>query len=447
MKCFGLWFLLMALTAVSVAEDKSPPSATGIPACSPLGCKKTTTTAKPTTTTTAKPTTTTTVKPITTTTTAKPITTTTTAKPITTTTTAKPNTTTTAKPITTTTTAKPNTTTTAKPITTTTTAKPNTTTTAKPITTTTTAKPITTTTTAKPITTTTTAKPITTTTTAKPNTTTTAKPITTTTAKPITTTTTAKPITTTTAKPITTTTAKPITTTTAKPITTTTAKPITTTTAKPITTTVKPTTHPVPTPPTNLTVGNYSVKSRGFTCLLAQMALQIRLVSPKVNGTFIVQPHMSNASGQCAEKEVNLNISFNEGFIMFNFQKNSTRNSVYVNTLSFNLTYPFTTPEMNYNSSNSSLHLFSTRVGRSYSCRNESIAMGNGLYLDVAQNLIQAFNFTEKDKFDVSDPCPADVTDYSVAIGVGVTLLVLILIVVGAYVVGRRRQASGYQSL
>ncbi|CAL8325572.1 unnamed protein product [Lota lota] len=318
------------------------------------------------------------------------------------------------------------TTTTAKS--TTTTAK-STTTTAKS--TTTTAKP--TTTTAKP--TTTTAKP--TTTTAKP-TTTTAKP-TTTTAKP--TTTTEKP-TTTTAKP-TTTTAKP-TTTTAKP-TTTTAKP-NTTTAKP-TTTIKPTEPPKPTPPTTLTLGKYNITMNGSTCVLAEMALQIRLVSAKVNGTFIVQPNMTRTLGSCKQNTASLNISFLQGSILFIYNKNATENSAYVKNLSFILAYPFSASASKYSAHNDSLHLFAAKIGHSYSCRSESFNMGMGLYLDVTQARMQAFNFTASNEFGVSEPCPADKPTYSVAIAVGVILLVLIIIVVVAYVVGRRRRANGYQAL
>ncbi|CAL8377053.1 unnamed protein product [Boreogadus saida] len=318
-----------------------------------------------------------------------------------------------------------------------TTIQPNTTTTIQPTTTTTETAP---TTTAKP--TTTTAKPITTT--ANP-TTTTAKP-TTTTANP--TTTTAKP-TTTTAKPITTT-AKP-TTTTAKP-TTTTAKP-TTTTSKPTTTTGKPTTTvkpvpPTPTPAAHLIMGKYNITKNGSMCQLAHMALQIRLVSDKVNGTFIVQPVLTNtASSACQEKTASLKITFEQGFILFIYEKNTTGNSVYVKELSFSLFYPFGTAAVTYSQRNDSLHLFAAQVGHSYSCRNDSIYMGKGLYLDVNQDRMQAFNFTKSNEFGVSDPCPADVPTYSVAIAVGVILLVLIVVVVVAYVVGRRRRANGYQAL
>ncbi|XP_071402456.1 macrosialin [Centroberyx affinis] len=308
--------------------------------------------------------------------------------------------------------------------------------------TTTTTKPTTTATT-KPTTTATT-KPTTTATT-KPTTTATTKPTTTATTKPTTTATT-KPTTTATTKPTTTATPKP-TTTTPKP-TTTTPKP-TTTTPKPTTTTPKPTTTapPKPTPPTNLTVGNYNVTDKGGVCLMAQMAVKIRLVTAKLNGTFIVQPHLTTAEGKCEAPKANLTLTFKEGAITFMFNKNATEKAVYVNALSFNLFYPFSSGgNAFYQAKNESVHLFAAKIGHSYSCKSESLYMGNGLYLDVTQDTMQAFNVT-KSKFGLPDQCPADQPDYRVAIAVGVTLLVLIVIVVVAYLLGRRRRTDGYQTL
>ncbi|KAG7265633.1 hypothetical protein CRUP_029752 [Coryphaenoides rupestris] len=256
------------------------------------------------------------------------------------------------------------------------------------------------TTTTTPKTTTTTPKTTTTTpktTTTTPKTTTTTPKTTTTT--PQTTTTTPK---TTTTTPKTTTTTPKTTTTTPK---TTTTTPKTTTTTPKTTTTAKP---PKPTPPAALAVGKYSTKNKNnITCLLAEMALQIRLVSAK----------------------------------------NSTGNRVYLDDLNLSLFYPFITPAEKYTQENKSLHLFAARIGHAYYCRNDSIFMGNGLYLDVTQNQMQAFNFTKNNMFDVSDPCPADAPNYSVAIVVGVILLVLIIIVVVAYILGRRRRSGGYQPL
>ncbi|XP_069579330.1 macrosialin-like isoform X1 [Brachyistius frenatus] len=332
-------------------------------------------------------------------------------------------------------TAEPTTTTTPNP-TTTTTPNPTTTTTPNP-TTTTTPKPTTpnptNTTTPKPTTpnptNTTTPKP----TTPKPTNTTTPKP---TTPKP----TTPKP---TTPKPTNTTTPKP---TTPKP---TTPKPTTTTTPKPTPTTTTPP-RPGPTPSTNVTVGNYTLMAdKTVVCLMAQMALKIRLQTPKANGTFIVQPKDTQTEGRCKETTANLTLVFKEGFITFLYNKSVADNSVYVDAVSFDLSYPLSTRGSNkpYNAKNDSLHLFRAKVGHSYSCTGESIYMGNGLYLDVSQDRMQAFNLTKSNNFGFPDNCPADQPDYRVAIAVGVTLLVLVVVVVLAYLLGRRRRTNGYQTL
>ncbi|TKS92560.1 Lysosome-associated membrane glycoprotein 1 [Collichthys lucidus] len=282
----------------------------------------------------------------------------------------------------------------------------------------------------------------------KPTPTPTTKP----TAKP-----TAKPTTKPTAKPTTKPTAKPTTKPTAKPTTasttTSTTKPTTTSTTKsttkPTTTTPKTTTpSPKPTPPANVTVGSYNVTIDKKVCLLAQMGLQIRLETLKDNGTFVVQPKLTTASGECKETTAKLTLTFKEGQITFLFNKSVADNEAFVDTLSFNLDYPFGEGgNKEYSANNKSVHLFPAKIGHAYSCKNESLYMGNGLYLDVTQDRVQGFNLTKSNDFGTSDFCAADRPDYRVAIAVGVTLLVLILVVVVAYLLSRRRRTDGYQSL
>ncbi|XP_054609757.1 macrosialin-like isoform X2 [Dunckerocampus dactyliophorus] len=224
---------------------------------------------------------------------------------------------------------------------------------------------------------------------------------------------------------------------------TTTPVPSTNTTSKP--TTAPP--PPKPTPPADLSVGNYSLMKNKVVCLMAHMALQIRLMTPKANGTFVVQPNKTKAVGECQENKANLTLVFQEGFITFMFNKSTAENMVYVDALSFNLLYPFSTANGQYAASNQSMHSFAAKIGHSYSCKSESLYMGNGLYLDVKQDRMQAFNLTKSNEFGITDSCVADQPDYRVAIAVGVTLLVLILVVVVVYFLGRRRRTDGYQSL
>ncbi|XP_074480176.1 lysosome-associated membrane glycoprotein 1 isoform X2 [Sebastes fasciatus] len=262
-----------------------------------------------------------------------------------------------------------------------------------------------------------------------------------------------------TTKPPTTTksTTKPPTTTksTTKPPTTTksTTKPPTTTkstTTSPTTTKTTIPTPPQPTPgPTKDSVGNYTLMAdKTVMCVMAQMALKIRLAIPKDSGTFVVQPNITKVEGSCKGTKANLTLVFKEGFITFIFNQSIAEDRVFVDTLSFSLSYPLIKDtNMPYTASNKSLHLFEAKVAHSYSCKAESVFMGNGLYLDVTQDRMQAFNLTKSNDFGTPDPCPADKPDYRVAIAVGVTLLVLIIIVVVAYLLGRRRRTGGYQSL
>ncbi|KAL6118906.1 uncharacterized protein ACO6RY_03602 [Pungitius sinensis] len=196
-----------------------------------------------------------------------------------------------------------------------------------------------------------------------------------------------------------------------------------------------------------MTAGNYNVTDKNVICLVAQMALQIRLVTPKASGSFLVQPNMTTASGGCQGNRANLTLIFKEGCIQFLFNK-SADNTVYVDAVSFNLSYPLITGgPTSYTATNTSTHLFAAKLGNSYSCKKEPLYMGKGLYLDVDQDKMQAFNLTKSSGFGPSEPCAADRPDYRVAIGVGVTLLVLIVIVLVAYLLGRRKRADGYQSL
>ncbi|KAM9424675.1 lysosome-associated membrane glycoprotein 1-like isoform 2-T2 [Pholidichthys leucotaenia] len=285
---------------------------------------------------------------------------------------------------------------------------------------------------------------------------TTTKHMATTKAKP--TTTKAKPTTTT---PKHTTTTPKHTTTTAKHTTTTPKHPPstpkhTTTTAKPTTTKAKPTTTtiPTPTPPTNLTAGNYTLKDKkGNVCLRASVALKIRLESAKLNGTFIIQPNKINATGSCSGNRVILTLNFMEGNITFIFNRNLADNIVYVDRLAFNLTYTFKSAayfaaNREYRADNKSVKLFPAKVGHSFSCSNEELYMGKGLYFDVSNSKMQAFNLTNND-FGTPDPCPADQPDYRVIIAVVIMLLILIIImvIIYIYIINHRTTIIKYKHL
>uniref|UniRef100_A0A3Q1ES66 Macrosialin-like n=1 Tax=Acanthochromis polyacanthus TaxID=80966 RepID=A0A3Q1ES66_9TELE len=162
----------------------------------------------------------------------------------------------------------------------------------------------------------------------------------------------------------------------------------------------------------------------------------------QANGTFIVQPNDTKTSGSCGETNANLTLSFKDGFITFLFNKVILISFQELSQLCDNDTQSNTART----AKNESIHLFAAKIGHSYSCRNESLYMGNGLYLDISPARMQAFNVTNNN-FGVRK-CPNfPESFYRVAIAVGVTLLVLILVVVVAYLLGRRKRTDGYQSL
>ncbi|XP_026072458.1 macrosialin-like [Carassius auratus] len=301
----------------------------------------------------------------------------------------------------------------------------------------------------------------TTTTTHSPNTTTTTthspNTTTTTTHSPNTTTTTThspNTTTTTTHSPNTTTTTHSpnTTTTTHNPNVTTTTHYPNVTTHNPNSTTTAPTTTsmpmPMPTPSTNMTTGNYNVSDgKGAPCIMVEAAIGIRVNTSEVNDTYIVQPKKTNVKGNCSEEEAFLMISFSEGNISLQFQKDKTTKKVYVKYVQYHLSYAFKKGiEGNYTGMNTSLELFSVDAGHSYSCKDETVHMGNGVSLDLTQYKVQAFDIKNKN-FGPPELCKADQPDYRVPIAVGVILIILIIIVVIAYLISRKRRTDGYQSL
>ncbi|XP_053484879.1 macrosialin [Ictalurus furcatus] len=211
------------------------------------------------------------------------------------------------------------------------------------------------------------------------------------------------------------------------------------------TTTPYPTT-PAPTPKTNVTKGNYTVLDGNKLCIMVQAVIQVHVNNSQAAGTYIV-PESAKGTGKCESNTASLKITFTEGYISMNFFKNDTTNMVSVNAVAVNLKYAFKagvlTPVV---ANNNSVQLFTMATGHSYSCKSESVFMGNGTYLEFSQDRMQSFNFT-KNQFGPIDLCKADQPDYRVAIGVGVVLLILIIIVVVAYLISRRKRTDGYQTL
>ncbi|XP_051754882.1 macrosialin [Ctenopharyngodon idella] len=220
------------------------------------------------------------------------------------------------------------------------------------------------------------------------------------------------------------------------------------TTHNPNTTSPAPTSQPIPTPHTNLTVGSYNVTDgKGKICILAKLAIGIRVNTSTINGTFIVQPSITTPSGKCEDNTAYITLKFKEGTLILTFNNNEKTKKVYVDDVEYKLTYAFKKGDVTtYSGKNKSLELFSAAQGHSYSCTAETVYMGNGVSLDLSNYRLQAFNI-KNDQFGAPDLCKADKPDYRVAIAVGIILIILIVIVVIAYLISRKRRTDGYQSL
>nr|XP_033778955.1 macrosialin isoform X2 [Geotrypetes seraphini] len=261
--------------------------------------------------------------------------------------------------------------------------------------------------------------------------------------------TTAPPTNHTTAPPTNHTTAPPTNHTTAPPTNHTTAPPTNHTTAPPANhTTASPTSTPAPT--TNPNVGDYNVSTGSDTCLRVIMGIKLRVQYNTTSqwGTFVVPvPPLTTASGNCTNQTATLRLSFPEGYLLFTFQKNTTRKVFYLSRVQISLDYSFSeTSNTHINAENSSLQEYETPLGRSYTCKDTKINVSKIVIFEAIQEQVQAFSLN-KGQFGEANQCTADTVNMVLPIAISVILIVLIAVVIIAYLVSRKRARSGYQTL
>ncbi|XP_034263137.2 macrosialin [Pantherophis guttatus] len=224
------------------------------------------------------------------------------------------------------------------------------------------------------------------------------------------------------------------------------------TTAAHNTTAAHTTAAPRPTQPPSVLVGNYTVKQGASICLRAEMGLKMQIqyadqAKRQVWGAFAVQPNHTNFSGTCSDKTATLKLHFPEGFILFTFEKNATEKAVYLRQVEANLTYQFPqATEKTFRANNASLREFAAPLGKSYQCRNRSLALSENFRLTALSERVQAFQLQDG-KFGEAEVCSEQKRSVVLPIVVGVVLGVLILIVLVAFAVGRWRARTGYESL
>ncbi|KAM6453240.1 macrosialin isoform 1-T3 [Liasis olivaceus] len=223
------------------------------------------------------------------------------------------------------------------------------------------------------------------------------------------------------------------------------------------TTTALPTTHhhtaaPQPTEQPLVPVGKYVVKNGPTVCLRAEMGLQVQVrytgkEKQELWGAFPVQPNRTHISGTCCNKTATLELRFPEGSILFTFKKDDAKNTGYLSQVQANLTYQFPqAKEKSFSANNASLREFAAPLGKSYQCRNRSVALSDGFRLNALQERIQAFQL-QGGSFGEAEVCPEQKRSIVLPIVVGLVLCLLIVIVLVAFAVGRWRAHTGYQSL
>uniref|UniRef100_A0ABM5EJL3 Macrosialin isoform X1 n=2 Tax=Pogona vitticeps TaxID=103695 RepID=A0ABM5EJL3_9SAUR len=209
---------------------------------------------------------------------------------------------------------------------------------------------------------------------------------------------------------------------------------------------------PPPTLAPFIEVGNYVVRNGSAVCLRAQTGLQLQVrytdgAKQQLWGEFAVRPNHTLVRGTCSDKTALLELNFPEGFIFFTFQKNETQNKFYLSRIRANLTYQFPrATETSFAADNASLHEFEAHLGHSYQCQNRTLALADSFRLHAQNERVQAFELKDG-QFGEADVCPLPKRSSILPIMVGVLLALLILIVIIAFLVGRRRAHSGYQTL
>lgn len=218
-----------------------------------------------------------------------------------------------------------------------------------------------------------------------------------------------------------------------------------------------PPTHPPPSPPSTPSKGNYSISQDNHTCLIAVLALRFNVeymsqsTKQVAHGIFNVDPNNTKATGSCDPISPMLHLKYPQGYLNFTFAKNESK--FYLHKLEGLLqqAFPDAAPQDKYMGANDSLKLFQATVGNSYACMAEQYAVLNStvnhtVRVVISQVQLQPFNVTGYN-LSTAEKCSQDTDNMLIPIIVGSVLAALVLVVLVAYIIGRRRSHSGYQSI
>jgi len=234
------------------------------------------------------------------------------------------------------------------------------------------------------------------------------------------------------------------------------------------TTTMAPTT-PVTTSASDVpTVLNFTIpKNSNDTCLILQFAIDMTIKYTAEDGdnlknaslTVPLPAKFNDYNGVCDDQFNSFRLFFwNNWTLDLNFTLSDERYELstillnyYINSTWFPMAAPESTGFHTANATN--LHDFSAIKGSSYRCSAKTmIDLDSFVSFEITHYQGEPFYTKDQNKevkFHTAVDCPADQTGTSklVPIIVGSALAFLVVLVLIAYLIGRRRHRSGYQSV
>ncbi|XP_030057376.1 lysosome-associated membrane glycoprotein 1 isoform X2 [Microcaecilia unicolor] len=208
---------------------------------------------------------------------------------------------------------------------------------------------------------------------------------------------------------------------------------------------------PVPAPTSAPKSGKYQVNGTNYTCILADMGLQLNITYLNVIKTnvllFNVDPQNVTVSGNCTVTSAILTLTFEKTSLTFMFRKNDTTHKFYLGGVDVNTTLPPDAKVPAYKAANESIMYLQTTLGKSYMCKTMQVLnITDTFSVNVFNVQVQAFNI-DGNNFGTEEECRMDEDSILVPIIVGAALAGLVLIVLIAYLIGRKRSHAGYQTI
>nr|XP_060612396.1 lysosome-associated membrane glycoprotein 2 isoform X1 [Anolis sagrei ordinatus] len=219
-----------------------------------------------------------------------------------------------------------------------------------------------------------------------------------------------------------------------------------TNTTKETPTTPEPPLPPLPTlvPVEQPATGSYSLHNNSGACLLATMGLQLN-ISQKVPLIINFNPNTTVASGSCGDQMSVLTLTDGRSRVDFVFTvKNTTIERFYLTEVNITV---IESRNVTLNAANRTLEAWDASVGRSYMCRKEeTLTVTPGYKMNIFDLKVQPFDVKDS-QYATAQECLLDDDTILIPIVVGAALAGLIVMIVIAYIIGRRKSYSGYQTL